>query len=130
MKIRSSIIQSNEFLFSYLSRFLDPVPGSHLHWNLCYRASSHGWASSTFHSRCDGKPHTVTIIRKQQYVFGGYTDIPWGMYTTYSYSKALEITFNQLRVNLLSPFLQHFWGNLHGLEKHAKPYNCSIPLKN
>ena len=61
-----------------LLRFSDPVPGSHLHWTLCYRASSHGWEARTFHSRCDGMPHTVTIIRKGPYVFGGYTDIAWG----------------------------------------------------
>ena len=78
MKLSSNIIRDNEFLFSHLSRFLDHVPGSHLRWKLCYRASSHGWAASTFHSRCDGKPQTVTIIRKSQYVFGGYTDIAWG----------------------------------------------------
>ena len=24
------------------------------------------------------KKNTVTIIQKDQYVFGGYTDIPWG----------------------------------------------------
>ena len=77
-KISSNIIQGNDFLFSHLSRFLAHVPGSHSNWRLCYRASSHGWAASTFHSRCDGKPHTVTIIRKSQYVFGGYTDIAWG----------------------------------------------------
>ena len=78
MKIPSNIIQGNDFLFSHLSRFLAPVPGSHSNWKLCYRATSHGWAASTFHSFCDGKPHTVTIIRKSPYVFGGYTDIPWG----------------------------------------------------
>jgi len=81
MKIQSNIIQGDNFLFSHLSRFLNHVPGSHV-WKLCYRASSHGWAASTFHSYCDGKPHTVTIIRKDLYVFGGYTDIAWGMYRT------------------------------------------------
>lgn len=70
MKIQSSIIRSDYFLFSHLSRFLDHMPGSHI-WKLCYRASSHSW---------DGMRHTVTIIRKNQYVFGGYHDIPWGMY--------------------------------------------------
>ena len=59
---------------------MQPVAGSQHNWKLCYRASAHGWSSRTFHSRCDGKPHTVTIIRKYQYVFGGYTDIAWGMY--------------------------------------------------
>ena len=79
-KIQSSIIQSDGFLLSQFSRFMEPVAGSHPHWKLCYRASSYGWSSSTFHSNCDGKRDTVTIIRKNQYVFGGYTDIPWGMY--------------------------------------------------
>jgi len=54
------------------------VAGSNSVWKLCYRASYHGWAASIFHSNCDGKRDTVTIIRKDEYVFGGYTDIPWG----------------------------------------------------
>ena len=74
----SSNIIKGDFIMSHLSRFLDSVLASPSHWKLCYRASSHGWAASTFHSRCDGKPHTVTIIRKRPYVFGGYTDIAWG----------------------------------------------------
>ena len=80
MKMQSKILEDRYFLFSHLRRFLNTVPGSHS-WELCYRASSYGWSSSTFHSYCDGKPHTVTIIRKNEYVFGGYSDIPWGMYT-------------------------------------------------
>lgn len=75
LKIPSSIIPSYD-LFQSLLRFLDS--NYRKRWTLCYRASSHGWAASTFHSRCDGKPHTVTIIRKSPYVFGGYTNIAWG----------------------------------------------------
>ena len=61
-------------------RFLARVPevGEDSSWFLCYRATSHGWKANTFHDRCDGKRNTVTIIQKDQYVFGGYTDIPWG----------------------------------------------------
>ena len=78
-KLESHILQDNDFLLLHLRGFLAPVSaGSHSHWKLCYRASSHGWAASAFHSRCDGKPHTVSIIRKYPYVFGGYTDIAWG----------------------------------------------------
>ena len=77
---QSSIIGSSSFLISNLRRFLEPFPYLRRCWDLCYRASSHGRSASTFHSRCDGKPHTVTIIRKSSYVFGGYTDIPWGMW--------------------------------------------------
>lgn len=78
-KIQSNIIQDEAFLVSHFSRFMEPVVGLHPHWKLCYRASSYGWSASTFHSYCDGKRDTVTIIKKGQYVFGGYTDIPWGM---------------------------------------------------
>jgi len=98
MEIQSDIIQSNHFFISHLSRFLDPVPGSHI-WKLCYRASSHGWAASTFHSRCDGKPHTVTIIRKKHYVFGGYTDIAWGMYTIYKVSHLFNCSAKKMAKN-------------------------------
>jgi len=27
---------------------------------------------------CDGKKNTVTVIESNHYVFGGYTDVPWG----------------------------------------------------
>ena len=47
-------------------------------WHICYRASENGWLSSTFHSRCDYKGPTVTIIRIDSYIFGGYTDKSWG----------------------------------------------------
>ncbi|XP_078383750.1 uncharacterized protein LOC144666229 [Oculina patagonica] len=83
----SAILSNNAFYQSRLQQFLTPAVGSHPRWVLCYRASAHGWAASTFHSRCDGKRDTVTIIKKGQYVFGGYTDIPWessGGYTSTS----------------------------------------------
>ena len=50
-------------------------------WKRCWRASVDGWALSTFHSRCDGKGPTVTIIRVGKYVFGGYTSLSWGKLT-------------------------------------------------
>ena len=78
MTMYSNIIGSDGFLHSHLNRFLEPDVGLNSYWKLCYRASYHGWYSNTFHSRCDGKYNTVTIIRKQQYVFGGYTDVAWG----------------------------------------------------
>ena len=58
--------------------FLSPAVGNSSQWLLCHRASTHDWAVKTFHERCDNKNHTVTIIKKGQYVFGGYTDIAWG----------------------------------------------------
>jgi len=74
----SAILGGNTSYQSRLSQFLTPAVGWNSDWMLSYRASTHGWAASTFHSRCDGKNHTITIIKNGQYVFGGYTDIPWG----------------------------------------------------
>ncbi|XP_020623007.1 hemicentin-2-like [Orbicella faveolata] len=78
--MKSTTIMDNAFYQSRLHEFLTPAVGNNPRWVLCYRASTHGWAVSTFHSRCDGKRDTVTIIKKGQYVFGGYTDIPWGWF--------------------------------------------------
>ena len=43
----------------------------------CWRAKTDGWAASTFHSNCDGKGPTVTIIQVDSYIFGGFTDVSW-----------------------------------------------------
>jgi len=43
----------------------------------CWRAQIDGWGVSTFHSNCDGRGPTVTIIQVGSYIFGGYTDKSW-----------------------------------------------------
>ena len=43
----------------------------------CWHAKTDGWAASTFHSNCDGKGPTVTIVQVGSYIFGGYTDKSW-----------------------------------------------------
>ena len=85
----STIIADNATYQSHLDQFLAPAVGNDPKWLLCYRASSHGWDVSNFHNRCDGKNHTVTIIKVGVYVFGGYTDIPWG---NYNYSVLYWLT--------------------------------------
>ena len=77
----SSILGSldSEYLIK-LNSYLDPVlqsPGrSEFVW--CWRAKTDGWAASTFHSSCDVKGPTVTIIQVGSYIFGGCTDKSWG----------------------------------------------------
>ena len=44
---------------------------------LLYRASSNGWDASNFHSCCDNKGPTVTVVKSGNYIFGGYTDQSW-----------------------------------------------------
>ena len=43
----------------------------------CWHAKTDGWAASTFHSNCDGRGPTVTIIKVNDSIFGGYTDVSW-----------------------------------------------------
>ena len=66
--------------FGKLNSYLDPVlqsPGRS-RFVRCWRAKTDGWAASTFHSNCDGKGPTVTIVQVGSYIFGGYTDKSWG----------------------------------------------------
>ena len=69
----SVILQSGNNYISQLTKFL-PIKSSSF---LCWRATKDGWAVSTFHSKCNNKGPTVTIVRVGNYVFGGYTDLSW-----------------------------------------------------
>ena len=77
--INSTILHGNQYYLRHLHRFLVSAPAvrEDSSWLLCYRATSHGWGATKFHHRCDGRDNTVTIVQNDQYVFGGYTDIPW-----------------------------------------------------
>ena len=42
-----------------------------------YRASKHGFGSKDFHSKCDGKANTLTILKANGFIFGGFTSASW-----------------------------------------------------
>jgi hypothetical protein len=45
---------------------------------LLYRATRDGFTTQAFHSKCDGKGNTITIIKSHlNYVFGGYASSAW-----------------------------------------------------
>ena len=78
----SAILRSLDYsqylkvLFSYL----DPVVinRERSRFVRCWHAETDGWAASTFHSNCDERGPTVTIIKvNNSYIFGGYTDVSW-----------------------------------------------------
>ena len=60
-------------------------------WSICWRATRDGWAASIFHSRCDGKSPTLTIVQvinnNKTYVFGGYATASWKQGIRHSPSK-------------------------------------------
>ena len=75
----SVIVGDNVYHLANLSTWLKPVAQSESSKRKrCWRASVDGWAASTFHSGCDNKGPTVTIIRVGgKYIFGGYTNLSW-----------------------------------------------------
>ena len=78
--ISSSILGSLGIKYiDKLKSFLAPVlrSSSRSRFVKCWHAKTDGWAASTFHSNCDGKGPTVTIIQAGSYIFGGYTDVSW-----------------------------------------------------
>ena len=113
--INSSILSHNEDYLSLLSWFLVPAVGNVSHWLLCYRSSRDGAVDEYFHKQCDRLNDTITVIRVNNYVFGGYVDIPWGNYfpsflfgsvrTTNEYTATalqLKATALQLKATLVS----------------------------
>ena len=46
-------------------------------WRLLFRASRDSFDSRTFHSKCDNKGPTVTVVKKGANIFGGFTEISW-----------------------------------------------------
>ena len=46
-------------------------------WQICYRASEDGWRGADFHRKCDDVGPTVTLIKCETNVFGGFTDQSW-----------------------------------------------------
>ncbi len=45
---------------------------------LLYRASRDGWTAANFHSCCDNKGPTVTVVKSTgNYIFGGFTEELW-----------------------------------------------------
>ena len=47
-------------------------------WSLLYQASRDGFGALNFHSKCDDKPNTLTIVQTTNgNIFGGFTSAQW-----------------------------------------------------
>ncbi|XP_015775415.1 PREDICTED: uncharacterized protein LOC107353594 [Acropora digitifera] len=91
MMFNSTIILNNSFYRAELASFLAAAVGQmKSKWNLCYHAPTNGWKTEIFHRNCDNKTHTVTIIKKDSFIFGGYTDIPWESSSGSSWGETLN----------------------------------------
>lgn len=85
----SKIIDSEESRTSFVKLCEFSV---HQNWRLIYRASEDGFSSEMFHSKCDGLPNTLTVIKsKRDCIFGGYTSVPWSTSGKYYSDKSAFI---------------------------------------
>ena len=72
----------NEYGFSWKNRYME-VDGKQFNSLFCimtliYRASEHGYTSSSFHEHCDDKGPTLIIIKTTGgWIFGGYITKSW-----------------------------------------------------
>jgi hypothetical protein len=59
---------------------------------MLYQASEHGFSAHDFHSRCDNKAPTFTVIRSANgSIFGGYTEATWNHNGGYKMDKSAFI---------------------------------------
>ena len=93
--LNSSVILTSLDYNNYTGKllsYLEPVLLSS-EWSRfvkCWHAKKDGWAASTFHSNCDGRGPTVTIIKVNDSIFGGYTDVSWSS----KYISAIKFFFS------------------------------------
>ena len=71
---KESVILTTEEHRSVLSGWLPQQYGK---WQLLMRASQDGFQAQTFHSKCDNKGPTVTIVKSGNNIFGGFTEQSW-----------------------------------------------------
>ena len=72
----SVIVGNNRQYLSKLTNWINPRRSEN-DWELCWRASRDGWGNNKFHSLCDEKGPTITIVKVGTYIFGGYTSLSW-----------------------------------------------------
>ena len=62
---------------------------------MIYRASDHGFRAKDFHSKCDGKANTLTVLKANGFIFGGFTTATWdssGQYKSDSNAFLFSLT--------------------------------------
>ena len=74
----SYILGENKKYHAALETMVAAVTSNNSKWTRCYHAKSDGFTAHDFHSRCDNKGPTVTLVQVREFVFGGFLDHNWG----------------------------------------------------
>ncbi|XP_028415742.1 uncharacterized protein LOC114539313 [Dendronephthya gigantea] len=101
------------------------LPQSDKDWNVCWRASRDGWGGSTFHSQCDGKAPTLTIVKvvkdNKTFIFGGYATVSWtdpGTENDYHKSDPSSFLFSLRNNDDLPPFKSLYVNAGYGIYRY------------
>lgn len=88
-----------------LNQYLRPILQSTTRstWLKCWHAGTQGFAAKTFHTNCDGKGPTVTIVRVGNFIFGGYTDQPWRSGVSQYVTSTRSFLFSLFNVRGFAP---------------------------
>ena len=74
---KDSVILSSDHQQTLIKWLKETLTSASHNYVLLYRASRNGWAAANFHSFCDSKGPTVTVVKNGNYIFGGYTEHSW-----------------------------------------------------
>jgi uncharacterized protein YutE (UPF0331/DUF86 family) len=73
----SLILKNEQLKADFISLFKDKFEPTSK-WSLLYRASRDGRSADAFHTKCDWKAKTLTIVKSSDgYIFGGYAEQAW-----------------------------------------------------
>jgi hypothetical protein len=87
-------------------RILTKWLGNNATTSLLYSATRDGFGASSFHSKCDNKGPTVTLVSTPGCLFGGYTSIHWDNTGTYK-SSADSFLFTLSNPHKIPPTKYH-----------------------
>jgi len=136
----SSILGNNQTFLAWLDKWLKPVTNQLSYWNHCYQATVNGWSSSTFHSNCDGKGPSVTIIRVGKYIFGEYTRQSWGSDPSsdcqdwydpaaFLFSLVNKPGWQPLKLSQTGRYASHKCCSMHSCPSHGPTFGYSHDIK-
>ena len=74
LKTSSGILKGKISFMKQLQKWL----GEKCKLKICYQASRDGWSTQDFHRCCDDRGPTVVLVKANDCIFGGYTDLNWG----------------------------------------------------
>eukprot|EP01125_Pyxidicula_operculata_P001427 TRINITY_DN1131_c0_g1_i6.p1 TRINITY_DN1131_c0_g1~~TRINITY_DN1131_c0_g1_i6.p1 ORF type:complete len:448 (-),score=126.73 TRINITY_DN1131_c0_g1_i6:194-1537(-) len=103
----SSLTNTDPLWKDYIKHLSDWIPNKS--FNLLYRGSRDGFGAQHFHSKCDNKGETLTIIKSTGgWLFGGYTPIQWTSRQKYA-SDNRTFIFTLLNPHNIPPtkFINH-----------------------